>query len=213
MRSHRTPARSGLARTARHFLIFVPVLLIAALGAGPVAAAHVRVDPTTLTPPLKPFRVCYETGRWVYCDTSNTDTWANEPVIELPCGTVYESATNVSLAERWYEDGLLVERNNEERLTGTWTLSPTGSGPSVEIRVNDGWHEHFVIPGDLFSDVERAHGSFLRILSFGNVILEVGLFLSPEEVHHGYSSLDGPSNIFDGTDPVGAAKLCDALAP
>lgn len=200
---------------SRPLVVVVAVLAVLLLAGAPgVSAAHTRVDPTTLTPPLKPFRVCYDDGQWIRCDTSNTDTWANVPIFDLPCGTVYESATNVAHSTRWYnQDRLLVERTNEERLSGVWTLSPGGAGPSVRIRVDDGWHEHFVIPGDLSSDVERAHGSYLHVLSLGNDILDVGLRLSPEDTQHGYTSFSPDSNIFDGTDPLGAAILCAVLAP
>ena len=40
---------------------------------------HTLVDPTTLTPPLKPFRVCDEDGPWVKCDTSGpTESYENQ---------------------------------------------------------------------------------------------------------------------------------------
>jgi hypothetical protein len=39
-------------------------LAIASLGAATVTSAHTLVDPTSLTPPLKPFRVCFEDGPW-----------------------------------------------------------------------------------------------------------------------------------------------------
>ncbi len=78
--------------------------------------------------------------------------------------------------------------------------------------MNDGWHEHFVIPGDLSSDVERAHGSFLHVIGTGNLLLDVGVRLSPDETQHGYSFFDPASNIFDGTDQARAAILCAALS-
>ncbi len=178
----------------------------------PVAArAAESVDGTALTPPVKPGTPCFADGRWIRCETGFTASWANEPAFELPCGTVYESAMQVRRSTRWYLDRLLVERNATESIRGTWSLSPTGDGPSVEIRVNDGWHEHFVIPGDMSSDVEAAHGSFLRVLGLGNDILDVGIYLP--DAHHGYTSITDESNIFDGTDPAGAAALCAVLSP
>jgi hypothetical protein len=178
----------------------------------PVAArAAESVDGTALTPPVKPGTPCFADGRWIRCETGFTASWANEPAFELPCGTVYESAMQVRRSTRWYLDRLLVERNATESIRGTWSLSATGVGPSAEIRVNDGWHEHFVIPGDLSSDVEAAHGSFLRVLGLGNDILDVGIYLP--DAHHGYTSITDESNIFDGTDPAGAAALCAVLSP
>src|SRR5262245_54786387 len=108
--------------------VFVPVFLAAALCAavaGPGASAHTLVDPTTLTPPLKPFRVCFDTGQWVKCDTSGpTVTFENEPALDLSCGTVHLTGTEEIRATRWYNEGLLlVERNAVDSLRGTVSLS------------------------------------------------------------------------------------------
>jgi hypothetical protein len=206
---------STTARRIRPLVLAAATLAIAMLGsAGIASAAHVQVDPTTLTPPLQPYRVCYLDGQSIRCDTSTPASWANVPVFDLPCGTVYETATRVARSVRYYNlDKLLVERNAEEEINGIWTLSPTGSGPALQIRVNDGWHEHFVIPGDLDSDVERAHGSFLHVISLGNVILDVGIRLEPSDTGHGYFLGENGAAFFEGTDPVKEAILCAALAP
>src|SRR6187397_151984 len=64
----------------RRLLLITAIVAIASLGGASVTTAHTLVDPTTLTPPLKPFRVCYEDGPWVKCDTSDpTTTYANQP--------------------------------------------------------------------------------------------------------------------------------------
>jgi hypothetical protein len=206
---HRVNRTSTSARRIRRLVLVAATLAVVMLGsAGMASAAHVQVDPTSLTPPLQPYRVCYLDGQSIRCDTSGTTTVANSPAFDLPCGTVYETGTDVRRAVRYYNlDKLLVERNAEEEYNGMWTLSPTGGGPSVQLRANDGWHEHFVIPGDLDSDSERAHGSFLHVIAFGNVILDVGLYL-PDGTNDGYTQVP-----FDGTDPEAEAKLCAALAP
>ena len=72
-------------------LIASVALASASLFGAPAASAHTLVDPTTLTPPLKPFRVCFEDGPWVKCDTSTDTSHDNEPAGELSCGTVYVS--------------------------------------------------------------------------------------------------------------------------
>jgi hypothetical protein len=118
----------------RRPLVAVAIAALTTLGGATVASAHTLVDPTTLTPPLLPFRVCYEDGPWVKSDTSGTDTTENEPVFELPCGTIYETATVISHATRWYENGLPVERNATQRIRGTWSLSPTGAAPNGRDR-------------------------------------------------------------------------------
>lgn len=202
---------SRVARVGRQLVVTATTVAIALLATGSVSAAHVRVDPTTLTPPLLPYRVCYLDGESIRCDTSNIDSWANVPIFDLPCGTVYETATDDRRAVRYYNlDKLLYERNAEEELNGTWTLSATGGGPTLQTRASDGWHEHFVVPGDFDSDVERAHGSFLHVF-LGNVILDVGIRLEPTDVGHGYMFGTAESNIFDGTDPFREAELCSAL--
>jgi hypothetical protein len=152
---------STTAHRASWLVLAATTLAIAMLGsAGIASAAQVQVDPTSLTPPLQPYRVCYLDGQSIRCDTSGTTTLANVPVFDLPCGTVYETGTDVRRAVRYYNlDKLLVERNAEEEYNGMWTLSPTGGGLSVQLRANDGWHEHFVIPGDL----DGTHDGYTRV--------------------------------------------------
>lgn len=186
----------------RRLLFVVTIAAVASLGGATATSAQTLVDPTTLTPPLLPFRICYEDGPWVKCDTSGTDTIENEPVFDLPCGTIHETATAISHATRWYRDGLLVERNATQSVRGTWSLSPTGAGPTVDIAANDGWHETFLVPGDLSSDSVVAHGNFLRISGMGAEFRDVGIY-GPEGTHHGLASF---------TDEA-TARLCALLAP
>jgi hypothetical protein len=187
-------------------LLITAILSIASLaGATVTSAAHIRVDPTTLTPPLLPFRVCYEDGPWVKCDTSGpTETYANQEVdyLGLPCGSVFESATITSHATRWYVYLLLVMRDAQEHIVGTWSLSPTGSGPTVAFAGDDSHREVFLVPGDLSSDVEVAHGGFLRVPALGAGFHDSGIYL-PDGTQHGHTSF---------TDEA-KARLCELLTP
>jgi hypothetical protein len=190
-------------------VLITAILSIASLGGATVtSAAHTLVDPTTLTPPLKPFRVCYEDGPWVKCDTSGpTETYANQentegPTFGLPCGTIYESATITSHATRWYVNLLLVMRDAQEHIVGTWSLSPTGSGPTVAFAGDDSHREVFLVPGDLSSDVEVAHGGFLRVPALGAGFHDSGIYL-PDGTQHGHTSF---------TDEA-KARLCELLTP
>lgn len=186
----------------RRPLLAVAIAALISLGGATVTTAHTLVDPTTLTPPLLPFRVCYQDGPWVKCDTSGTDMIENDPVFDLPCGTIYETATAIAHATRWYENLLLVERDATLRVRGTWSLSPTGAGPTVDVAANQGWHETFLVPGDPSSVSEVAHGNFLRISGMGADFRDVGLY-GPEGTHHGLASI---------TDEA-TARLCAMLTP
>ena len=158
-------------------LLLAVSALVALLGGAPTVSAHTLVDPTTLTPPLKPFRVCYEDGQWVKCDTSSVATIANEPSKELSCGTLYLTGTETLRATRWYNlDLLLVERAVQDDFRGSWSRSPDGSGPTVDIAANFSWRENFVVPGDLDSIVEVSHGSFVRVAGLGAIGMDAGTF-------------------------------------
>ena len=188
----------------RRLLLITAIVAIASLGGASVTTAHTLVDPTTLTPPLKPFRVCYEDGPWVKCDTSGpTETYANQEVPDfgLPCGSIYESATVTSHATRWYVALLLVERDAQEHIAGTWSLSPTGSGPTVGFAADNSWHETFLVPGDLSSDSEVFHSAF-RVPALGAGFHDAGIYL-PDGAQHGHTSF---------TDEA-KAELCELLTP
>ena len=160
------------------------ILAVASLGGATPASAHTRVDPTSLTPPLEPYRICYQDGPRVSCDTSTDNSWANLAMDDLGCGTIYETGRDIRHATRWYENGLLVERIVQDRFRGSWSLSPTGAGPTVEIAANFSWDENFVVPGDLSSDVETAQGSQFRVQGLGAVFIDSGRYL-PDGTHHG----------------------------
>ena len=189
---------------SRRLLLVAAIAALTSLGGVTAASAHTPVDPTTLTPPLKPFRVCYQDGPWVKCDTSGpTETYANQEVPDfgLPCGSIYESATVTSHATRWYVNLLLVERDAEQHVTGTWSLSPTGSGPTVAFAADNSWHETFLVPGDLSSDSEVFHSAF-RVPALGAGFHDSGIYL-PDGTQHGHTSF---------TDEA-KAKLCELLTP
>src|SRR5438552_3728711 len=75
-------------------------------------------------------------GSYVICDTFFDETLVNEPIFDLPCGTVRESSFYHGAGTRWYVDGLLVKRHVAARLDGTWSLSPTGAGPTLKVTAN-----------------------------------------------------------------------------
>ncbi len=168
------------------------IVIGAALGLAPTAAAHERVDPTTLTPPLRPFRVCFADGPWVRCDTSTVTITENEPAGEFSCGQVYLTMTESGQATRWYRDLLLVERNATYKMRGSWSLAPDGSGPSVAIAADFSWHETFPVPGDLTSDVEVSHGNFIRVEGLGAIGADSGTFKA-DGTFRGHAGEDDPA--------------------
>ena len=185
-------------------LLIAAILTIASLMGASVASAHTLIDPTTLTPPLKPFRICYQDGPWVKCDTSTpTTSYANQvnTDFDLPCGAIYESASVTTHSTRWYENLLLVERDAQQHGAGTWSLSPTGSGPTVAFAADNSWHETFLVPGDLSSDSEVFHGSF-RVPALGAEFHDSGIIMA-DGTTHGHTLF---------TDAA-KAQLCAILTP
>lgn len=186
----------------------VGVLALAGLlwMAGPAAAGPL-VDPSTLQPPPPPGAECRADGQWIICHTSLVLTPVNEPVAELPCGTVYETSTDVRRGIRWYNsDGKLVKRFVTQDLEGTWSLSPTGAGPTAKLSAHDNWRNVYAVPGDESSGPTTFHGNGITVQApgFGVIVHIAGLDL-PDGTHRGVA------RIFE--DPEVAAELCAALTP
>jgi len=155
--------------------IFVAIVMaVATLGGAAPASARTLVDPTTLTPPLKPFRICYQLGPYVQCDTSGDTTYQNEPIGDFGCGQIYESGEQVSNSTRWYQDGLIIRRAVQEHDRGFWSLSPTGAGPIVEFLRDSSWDQHFSIPGDITSFQQTVKGASLVVPALGADLHESG---------------------------------------
>lgn len=161
---------------SRRLVLASMAILTAALIGAPTATAHTLVDPTTLTPPLRADRLCYEDGPWVTCDTSTTHAFVSEPAGELSCGPLYWTFTETLNSTRWYMAGLLVERHTVYSMRGFWSLSAEGAGPTIDTAADFSWHERFVIPGDLSSDVEVTHGNFIRVTGLGSIGMDAGIF-------------------------------------
>ena len=183
-------------------MVTTSVVGIALLAGAAGASAKTPVDPTSLTPPLKAFRECFEEGPWVKCDTSGVEEFVNLPTDKAPCGLLYETSTEVSHSTRWYEDGLLVRRQVQVQVSGTWTLSPTGAGPTVSFGRDISWNELFTIPGDIDSGVLTLRGSILRVPAVGAGLHESGQ-ARPDDTHVGHLAY---------TDEA-AARLCELLVP
>ena len=190
--------------------------LVAALAASPASAALNRsIDPNTLTPPPDPGVVaqCKQTGNFILCQTYfDEQPLVNEPVFELSCGTVYETSTIHREGIRWYSsEGLLLKRFVTEDVQGSWSLSPTGGGPTVRFFAHDNWTDVYAIPGDVESVSTTLHGdSFTASAPGSGVLFHIAGQDLPDGTHHGAGGaffIDDEGKV----DPEVDAALCEAL--
>jgi hypothetical protein len=186
-------------------MVCVLALVLAAMAAGTASAAPMTVDPDTLTPPPPPDSECKQTGNYIICHTVFEDPVANEPFLDLPCGTTYLTASDHREGIRWYSaEGLLLRRFFTQDAEGTISLSPTGGGPTVRFFAHENYRFRYFVPGDETSEVETTHGLDIRVLvpgSGGIIVAGSGL---PDGTWHGVIRVD---------DPRVADALCEALQP
>ena len=161
-------------------------------------------DTSVLQPPPPAGAVCRADGPYVICDTFLDLAATNEPVFDLPCGTVYETSTDHRDGTRWYVDNLLVKRRVVAHFSGTWSLSPAGAGPTVAVVGNWNWWIRLTVPGDESTGELTSHGSDLRVTGpgLGGSIHDAGITY-PDGSHRGIS------RFFD--TPEASAALCTAL--
>jgi hypothetical protein len=170
-----------------------------------VAAAAEPVDPSTLTPEPPPGARCHASGNQVICDTQVDESIVTPVAVDdLPCGTLYETNSDVRQGTRWYNaDGLLVERHVTQQLRGTWSLSPDMSGPVVLVTAHANWRDHLAIPGDFESNAGSIQGSLFTVSAPGQgTIVKLA----------GRESPDGFTGHFDEFDDAVIAEICDVLA-
>jgi len=187
--------------------LLVPVFALAVLVLmAPAARAGTpTVDPSTLQPAPPPGASCRLDGRFVICHTELHSAIQNEPVFELPCGTVYETSTDDRAGIRWYSNGLLVRRRVTATLDGFWTLSADGSGPRASINGQWNWWAIPAVPGgDMDTESITSHGdTFTAKAPDGGVIAHIAGLDLPDGTH------SGVLRFID--DPHVAAAVCDAL--
>jgi hypothetical protein len=127
---------------------FATILAGSLLLAGASAALAAEVDPATLTPPPPPGARCFTTGPdSVTCDTFLNLVVENEPDFDTPCGLLYVTGTDERDGTRYYEDGLLVRRHLTFAINVTWSLSPTGEGPTLRLIAHGGSWTVWPVPG------------------------------------------------------------------
>ncbi len=178
-------------------------------GSPALDAAGKAVDPNALKPApqlVGATAECQTDGRWIVCHTLLELPDADAPIFDLPCGTVYETASDVRHGIRWYDasDSVLVKRHVTDDAEGIWTLSPTGAGPTVQVTAHGNWYDgQYADPGDLDSGVGATHGEFTVSAPGFGVIAHVAGRDAADDVHRGtFRPIE---------DPAVAARLCTAL--
>ena len=181
-----------------------------ALGASPGKL----VDTSTLNPPVGDLYTCSANGQNTICRATQDLSGVNEDT-GLTCGEfpIYSTGTDTRRLTRYYdENGDLVWRRVHASANATWSLSPTGAGPTVTVVGHWGWTVRYAIPGDVDSGFLASHGTETLIkASNGGVIVHdagtsyaVGADFTDTGVYHGPHPWT--------TDPAGTfAKLCAAL--
>jgi hypothetical protein len=192
-------------------------MVVGAVTGGAALAAPQSVDPDTLTPPPPPGAECTQTGNYIICQTFGDDSWAGEPDSLLSCGRAYSTGSNHSEGIRWYSsEGLLLKRFVRVTNSGTWSLSPTGEGPTVRFDSHFGFVDHLATPGDFDSATTVERGMDFRLWRPGSGVMVhlAGIFVFAPDgsvTHHGAGEFaideDGALIIPAKED----AALCEAL--
>jgi hypothetical protein len=169
------------------------------------AAAQSSVDPTTLIPE-PPNAVCWTVGTGSICHTQLSFPTVNDPVLQLTCGTVYQTGSDIRHGIRWYNsENKLVKRSFTLTANAIWSLSPEGTGPTVTVTDRENVKSEFAVPGDLSSEFggsDAGIGVRVQAPGFG-VILHVAGLSKADETFHGIFITED--------DPAVAARLCAAL--
>ena len=200
-------ARPRRERIRIRRLAYAVTPVIASLVLASPALAGGIVDPNTLQP-APPNATCRDDGQQIICDTFVDELLVNEPIadFDLPCGTIYETSHYHGAGTRWYVDRLVVRRHVAASLNGTWSLSPTGAGPTVKLSGNWSFWTIWTTPGDDATAIDtHSSGSDLKLSApgFGVILHNAGLSY-PDGTHHGLSA-QIPFT------PEVAARLCTAL--
>jgi hypothetical protein len=192
-------------------------MVVATITAGAAMAAPTNIDPDTLTPPPPPGAECKDTGNYIICHYSLDDSWANQPDSMLSCGRAYSTGSAHSEGIRWYSsDGLLLKRFVRATNSGTWSLSPTGEGPTVSFVGHYNFVDYLATPGDFDSATQIEHGMDFRIWRPGSGVMVhlAGIFVFTPDggiTHHGAGELaiDEEGNLVIPAKED--AALCEAL--
>ena len=188
-------------RAIRAALAIGIVGVLLAVASGPASAGPI-IDPNTLTPPPPDGSSCRADGAWAVCHTVFVEDLVNEPIFDLPCGTVYQTSHDPRTGLRWYFDDLLVRRHVFSSVSGTWSLSPDGAGPTIAFVGHPNWIDIYAVPGDPDTAVETLQGDELTVFLPGRTLHVAGIDI--DEEHRGV--------LREISDPEAASAVCGALA-
>lgn len=178
------------------------------LGGVPASAGGL-IDPSTLFPAPAPDSICRANGTGVICETTFNGSVQNEPAFPLPCGLVYETSDDVRRGIRWYDaDRRLTQRFVFQDATGSWSLSPTGDGPSATVIAHADWQNRNIdasAPAETWPTTY--HGMMIRITGpdHGRPIFQYTGLERPDGSHSGLGDW------VDFDSPAIQSLLCDAL--
>lgn len=170
-----------------------------------VANAGPIVDATSFTPAPPQGAECREHGTSVLCRTRFSFVEDATPVFEAPCGWIYENSVMPRDIYTEYVDGLLVGRHVTSQVSGTWSLSPTGDGPSIRIQAGWNWRTELVVPGDESTAMITTHGNQLKLSDGLSRYANISGIFYPDGEYHGILLF----TIFDSVEAQEA--LCDVL--
>lgn len=205
----------------RRLAVFLPVFLaLAAIVVAPASArsSH-QVDPAAMTPPLNPAfaPTCWETGGGVICEGSLVESYSTED-FGLRCDdeVIWVSGTLSDRLTRWHTpDGRATRTFGNQTWTETWSLSPDGAGPTLEVRSRSIRHYTYFVPGDPSQRqlvesgatiIATAPGVGIVFRDAGQVIYEIGAgndFQNPIEFR-------GPHDSWTDWDAA-VARACQVL--
>ncbi len=200
------PAKAaGARRPVLHALTMLAAAISLVVVVPGAANAGGLVDPSTFTPRPPAGAECREHGDSVLCRTRFTVDNGAVPVLDLPCGTVYEIITMPRNINTEYVDGLLLGRHVTSRVDGVWSLSPTSTGPTVRIGGGWNWRTVLTVPGDESTAQITTHGNQLMLgeglARYANIS---GIFY-PDGSYHGQLIVD----VFE--TPQAQEALCKVL--
>jgi hypothetical protein len=158
------------------------------------AAGGPFTDVGSLEPPPPPGAACQSVGpTTVVCHTSLAFFPTNQPLFDISCGTIYETAADVRTGIRWYENGRIARRHVSGHYDGTWRISPTGEGAT--IRTTGNWNSYSVwsTPGDDDTLVETFQGLHIKASGpgVGSDLMLAGR-IDPDGTVHGILTVDEP---------------------